>query len=109
VKGRNAGVGDVDVLEAAAVSIFGACVPNGSTPINWHRPHASLNHQTPISRAGLDRNNLLSHHTYGMTKKGPKDRQQQEQRQRRNTGVSRHDVFILFVAKAKAEQKEEAA
>jgi len=36
---------------------------------NWHRPHASLNQQTPISRAGLDRNNLLSHHTYGMTTK----------------------------------------
>jgi transposase InsO family protein len=29
---------------------------------NWHRPHASLNHQPPISRSGLDRNNLLSHH-----------------------------------------------
>lgn len=30
---------------------------------NWHRPHAGLNHQTPISRSGLDRNNLLSHHS----------------------------------------------
>ena len=30
---------------------------------NWHRPHASLNHNTPISRAGLDRNNLLTLHT----------------------------------------------
>ncbi len=29
---------------------------------NWHRPHASLNHNTPISRAGLDRNNLLTLH-----------------------------------------------
>jgi transposase InsO family protein len=29
---------------------------------NWHRPHASLNHAPPISRAGLDRNNLLRHH-----------------------------------------------
>src|SRR5439155_714540 len=29
---------------------------------NWHRPHASLDHAPPISRAGLDRNNLLSHH-----------------------------------------------
>ena len=27
---------------------------------NWHRPHASLNHQPPISRSGFDRNNLLS-------------------------------------------------
>ena len=29
---------------------------------NWHRPHASLNQQPPISRSGIDRNNLLSHH-----------------------------------------------
>jgi transposase InsO family protein len=30
---------------------------------NWHRPHASLNHAPPISRSGLDRNNLLTHHS----------------------------------------------
>jgi len=30
---------------------------------NWHRPHASLNQNTPISRAGVDRNNLLTLHT----------------------------------------------
>lgn len=30
---------------------------------NWHRPHASLNKQPPISRSGLDGNNLLIHHT----------------------------------------------
>ena len=29
---------------------------------NWHRPHASLGPNTPISRAGLDRNNLLTLH-----------------------------------------------
>jgi transposase InsO family protein len=29
---------------------------------NWHRPHASLKHQPPISRAGIDQNNLLTHH-----------------------------------------------
>jgi transposase InsO family protein len=29
---------------------------------NWHRPHASLNQLPPISRAGLDGNNLLTHH-----------------------------------------------
>lgn len=29
---------------------------------NWHRPHTSLNHRTPISRARLDVNNLLRHH-----------------------------------------------
>ena len=29
---------------------------------NWHRPHASLNLQPPISRSGFDRNNLLSLH-----------------------------------------------
>ncbi|MEO6966142.1 MAG: IS481 family transposase [Acidobacteriaceae bacterium] len=30
---------------------------------NWHRPHSSLGHAPPISRSGLDRNNLLIHHT----------------------------------------------
>ena len=30
---------------------------------NFHRKHASLNHNTPASRAGLNRNNLLSLHT----------------------------------------------
>jgi transposase InsO family protein len=29
---------------------------------NWHRPHASLGHAPPISRSGIDGNNLLSHH-----------------------------------------------
>ena len=29
---------------------------------NWHRPHASLNQQPPISRSRADRNNLLSLH-----------------------------------------------
>jgi transposase InsO family protein len=30
---------------------------------NWHRPHASLNHAPPISRSGLDENNLLTQHS----------------------------------------------
>ena len=30
---------------------------------NWYRPHARLGFASPISRSGLDRNNLLSHHT----------------------------------------------
>jgi transposase InsO family protein len=30
---------------------------------NWHRPHASLGQSPPISRSGLEGNNLLSHHT----------------------------------------------
>jgi transposase InsO family protein len=30
---------------------------------NWHRPHASLGLSPPISRSGLERNNLLSLHT----------------------------------------------
>jgi transposase InsO family protein len=30
---------------------------------NWHRPHAGINQQTPISRLALDDNNLLRHHT----------------------------------------------
>ncbi len=29
---------------------------------NWHRPHASLNQNPPISRSGLQENNLLTHH-----------------------------------------------
>jgi transposase InsO family protein len=29
---------------------------------NWHRPHTSLEHKPPISRSGLDVNNLLIHH-----------------------------------------------
>ena len=30
---------------------------------NFHRPHTSLKLQTPASRSGLNRNNLLSHHS----------------------------------------------
>lgn len=30
---------------------------------NWHRPHASLKYQPPISRSGLSVNNLLSSHS----------------------------------------------
>jgi len=30
---------------------------------NWHRPHTSLNRKPPISRSGLDGNNLLIHHS----------------------------------------------
>ena len=30
---------------------------------NWHRPHASLGQNPPISRLGLTRNNLLRHHS----------------------------------------------
>ncbi len=30
---------------------------------NWHRPHASLGQKPPISRSGLDVNNLLRHHS----------------------------------------------
>jgi transposase InsO family protein len=29
---------------------------------NWHRPHGGINSQTPISRLGIDRHNLLSLH-----------------------------------------------
>src|SRR5574341_2045117 len=31
---------------------------------NWHRPHASLAANAPISRLGLDRDNVLQLHTY---------------------------------------------
>jgi transposase InsO family protein len=30
---------------------------------NWHRPHGGIKSQTPISRLGLDRDNLLRFHT----------------------------------------------
>jgi transposase InsO family protein len=30
---------------------------------NWHRPHASLGQSPPISRSGLDGNNVLRHHS----------------------------------------------
>lgn len=30
---------------------------------NWHRPHAGINRKTPISRSGLDVNNLMRLHT----------------------------------------------
>ncbi|MCP4319178.1 MAG: transposase, partial [Hyphomicrobiales bacterium] len=30
---------------------------------NWHRPHAGIKRQTPISRVGLDLNNLMRLHT----------------------------------------------
>jgi len=30
---------------------------------NWHRPHGGIKSQTPISRLGLDRDNLLSLHS----------------------------------------------
>ena len=30
---------------------------------NWHRPHASPNQRPPISRSGLDVNNLVRHHS----------------------------------------------
>jgi transposase InsO family protein len=40
-----------------------ASLPAWTHQYNWHRPHASLNQQPPISRAGLDDNNLLTHHT----------------------------------------------
>jgi transposase InsO family protein len=33
---------------------------------NFHRPHASLNLNTPASRAGLNRDNLLTLHTYSL-------------------------------------------
>ena len=40
-----------------------AGLPNWLHRYNWHRPHASLGLQPPISRIGLNRNNLLSLHT----------------------------------------------
>ncbi len=32
---------------------------------NWHRPHGGIKDKTPISRLGLNRDNLLRFHIYG--------------------------------------------
>jgi len=40
-----------------------AQLPSWLHHYNWHRPHGSLNHAPPISRSGLDQNNLLRLHS----------------------------------------------
>jgi len=40
-----------------------ASLPAWTHQYNWHRPHASLNQNPPITRLALDDNNLLTHHT----------------------------------------------
>jgi transposase InsO family protein len=40
-----------------------ASLPAWTHQYNWHRHHTSLNQLPPISRAGLNDNNLLTHHT----------------------------------------------
>ena len=40
-----------------------AHMPSWLHHYNWHRPHACLQHAPPISRSGLDRNNLLRLHS----------------------------------------------
>lgn len=40
-----------------------AHLPHWLHHYNWHRPHASLDYKTPISRLGLDVNNLVGLHT----------------------------------------------
>lgn len=39
-----------------------ADLPIWSHMYNWHRPHGGINNQAPISRSGLNRNNLLRLH-----------------------------------------------
>lgn len=39
-----------------------SCLAPWTHAYNWHRPHAALNQKPPISRSGLDVNNLLRHH-----------------------------------------------
>ena len=38
-------------------------LPSWLHQYNWHRPHASLGLSPPVSRSGIDRNNLLSLHS----------------------------------------------
>jgi transposase InsO family protein len=40
-----------------------AHLPHWLHHYNWHRPHASLDYKTPISRLGLDVNNLVGLHS----------------------------------------------
>ncbi len=37
-------------------------LPTWTHMYNWHRPHGGIKDQTPISRLGLNRDNLLRHH-----------------------------------------------
>ncbi len=39
-----------------------AHLPQRLHDYNWHRPHAGLNHQTPISKLGTPVNNLMALH-----------------------------------------------
>ncbi len=38
-------------------------LPNWLHHDNWHRPHTGIKRKPPISRSGLDVNNLVRHHT----------------------------------------------
>ena len=40
-----------------------SCLAPWTHLYNWHRPHAGLNQKPPITRSGLDVNNLLRHHS----------------------------------------------
>lgn len=40
-----------------------ADLPLWSHLYNWHRPHGGIKDQTPISRLGINRDNLLRHHS----------------------------------------------
>jgi transposase InsO family protein len=39
-----------------------ASLPLWTHQYNWHRPYTAANHKPPISRSGIDVNNLLTHH-----------------------------------------------
>ena len=39
-----------------------SCLAPWTHLYNWHRPHAGLNQKPPITRSGLEVNNLLRHH-----------------------------------------------
>ena len=48
--------------QTPAAAARAADLPLWTHLYNWHRPHGGIRDQTPISRLGINRDNLLTHH-----------------------------------------------